>query len=65
MDKAKLVLRNGMHTVVPITLTAAGVPPPAFEHQGRHYQLHYTLVGTGAADIRAVYSEVEPKERKR
>ena len=62
MDRAKLVLKNGMHTVVPITLEN-GQPPKKFQHGGRTYELHHTLVGTGTSDIRAVYSELS-KEQK-
>ncbi len=57
MDRAKLVLKNGMHTVVPIALED-GKPPVKFQHAGRVYVLHHTVVGTGTSDIRAVYSEV-------
>lgn len=57
MNRAKLVLRNGMHTVVPIPLDD-GIPPKKFQHEGRVYELHHTVVAAGPNDIRAVYSEV-------
>ena len=59
MDKAKLMLANGMHTVVPITLVA-GELPKKFQHSGRVFQLHHRQVGTGASAIRGVYQEVSP-----
>jgi hypothetical protein len=57
MDKAKLMLKNGMHTVVPVTLDA-GKLPKTIEQQGRTFTLHHTTVGTGTSEIRGVYTEV-------
>ncbi len=58
MDRAKLMLKNGMHTVVPIPLEA-GQLPAKFQHNGVVYELHHRVAGTNSKDgVRAVYSEV-------